>query len=351
MYKRFLSIVFILILSASLVACSNNTKTAEIFESNASAINYLSGYWSDGKAEFFQAVSNDTLIVDYDFSYPNFEDADIMVIKNGVLYAAKASEDDELLSAEVIYFDYIDENSFKMTSAINDCSTILYREPSEIDLTNTDDEYVFWSMRHAGPFLEGDWTNKGDKYLSVRLNESGEASLSSNLDIPECNFVEFANYQLSAIDVSETGVFCINPLFELHIIDKDKISITDLSTETVDTFRRNVDDFSQVNDLQEAVFWDSNSAVSFLNGNWKTSDGKYFKLTLKDGKVSWNTDLPKQNTKSYQFNDNILVGYNTTSDGETNTNEMFAFTAISINELEIFDYIDSKTYNLTRVQN
>lgn len=358
--KKIIKLIFLcmfsLILAANCVGCAGkigNGQTEQeehsLFKNGNTAAEYLYGIWTDGQSNFFKAFPSDNPLSKVSFSYNITANvhSELQMIEDGKVIGAHKAEDGDLQREEILEFTYIDENSMRIKCLKDGTESLYIREKEEIDTDSLDDGYVFRTANRAGAYLTGVWTDREDNILSYSVSDSGEPNWASTLTMPECEGTDFAFGCIAAVRYDEEGNKSVEPLYELHIIDRDHLRVISKSEDFDGEFRREKDTLPEDKDeLNEYVFWNSLSAYNFLNGLWSDSLNHYFGLNISEEYgLRWASNLQRAaHYTGYSFSENQVIGEN--KDGGTEA--VYTITANSPNEIGIYNHFLDKSYTLQR---
>lgn len=335
--KKVLTAV-VLLLALVLSACGSGAES----DNNTVTGEYVSGYWTDGKTNYiYLRRSADNMFFTLNTNLiTTADDAVIYVLQDGVLYGASDASADK---TQVFTFEYSDENTLNVINSLDGSESTFIRDSFEYDGSRLDDEYVFWTFDRAAVFLQGSWTDRNSSYFSL-YPENNKVRWSSDLMFPEYDTIDFCDGNLCSVKLNENGSKTMIPAYEIHIEDKDHVLLKSLTEDYESEFRREAESIDEIEDLNEYVFFNSASTVSFLEGSWTVEDGKqFFILQLTDGQFGLNTNLSMPDYDGYNFSGNTIYGVN-----EGKEEPIFEIKINSIDEIEIFCFADEQTFVLCR---
>lgn len=352
-FHRVIAAVAAVVMLISLSACGAEPETAETAGERITR-DYVSGYWTDGKTNhLFLQQSVDGMYFMLETTLQNAVDSSgIFLLEGDSLYGvvskqtSEEGEADTALEKEKVFtFNYTDDNTMQVMNAFDGSETLFIRDNLVFDSSRLEDEYVFWTIDRAAQFLSGQWTDKDSKYFIVGA-ENGGAQWTSDLSFPECDSVDFCDYKMVSVNYGEDGTKSFVPVYSFHILDKDHVMLTSLTEDFESEFRREPSDISEVEDLNDYVFFNLLSTISFIQGRWEEESGHYFfNFEINDGQPNWKTNLRMHTYDSYNFSGNTILG----TKGDEESVPVFDFKIIDLDTIEIYSYAKEECYNLHRI--
>lgn len=344
-------ILISIIICLLLCACGEKSKqpqeeekTYGVFKSNLTAVNYITGFWTDNRMSYLYAQpETGTVNIRYAFSFPNIENTEVYYIEDGILYSAKTKEDGTLTKEPLMQLEYIDDNSFKVKSSIDGYETVLTRDSLQPDTSRTDDEYVFRTMAHATSFLNGNWMDCDDNYITLVVKNSDDTSWGTSLKLPEkYTGIDFYDNKLAVINKNEDGSTDIKPVLEITIKDKNHIHVKNLFDEYSGDMIRVSAPEGEI-PVAEKAFYNLTLSLSYLNGTWANEDGDALQVTLNsDNTVSWVCNLKLKKYPNTDIRPGKIVGIN-----EDGTEEdLMVFKPVTQDKMELT--YDGGTVTLNR---
>lgn len=100
----------------------------------------------------------------------------------------------------------------------------------------------------------------------------------------------------------------------------------------------------EIENLDEYVFFNSMSAMAFLEGCWADDNGRSFALQLVNGQPNWKTTLLIERYDRYEFSGSKIYGY----DSDGTEHEVIEIAAVDLNTITIRNVYTKKEYTLTR---
>lgn len=348
----------ILIISLLLTACGTAAapvqptpalpEGSEMFRSDATAIDFLEGKWTNKYGNYIAAMrSNNKLIAwDTDLEVPLYK---LYMLINGVLRGSAADGS----TADVLSFQRVDDDTIIITQLYNGQSDTYMRYKDKVDTDRLDNDYVFWSMRNAAPYLTGMWLDEEGCYLIFGVS-NGNVSLSSNLVMPDCDYIDFYDLKLCGYVAAEKdGEQSLErkEIFSFDILAQDKMRLTALADGSVHELERFSRELSVDMLDSQYVFANNQRAFAFLEGRWSSVGSWQLTVENQNGSISWNTTLPLDKSyDSYTFEDGAMVGVRLLENGEELREHVYDFHIISNDEIEItYHLFDTQgTVTLTR---
>ena len=310
------------------------TSQPDIFYSDATALSFLQGYWTNGLGEYLAAAPGDGGLIRWEtnISLPSCE---LYVLKEGVLTGGSTGTDGSVEQQQLLRFEKLDEDSISVENLSSGEKSTFIRDSLEPDPERLDNDYVFWTMNRAAAYLQGMWMDENGSYFVLSVDENGAVSWNSDLDIPDCDYIDFYDGRLCAVSLDSQGGRTFVPALTFDIQDKDSVLVLCHSTGLSSTFQRLSRELdSQLLDSRY-IFANPQRAFVFLEGLWLDGKGNYFSVENKGGNVRWNTNLSLPNYQSYTFAQGSMVGVNLGEDGQEETQPIYNFKVISQDELEI----------------
>ncbi len=315
---------------------------------------FVSGYWTDGKTNhIFLQQSADGMYFMLDTTLrSDFDSSGIFLLERDSLYGVTVSEqaseeggtDTAFEKVKVFTFHYTDDNTMKVTNTIDGSEHSFVRDTLAFDRNRLEDDYVFWTIDRAAQFLKGQWTDKNSKYFVIEA-ENGGARWTSDLSFPECDSIDFCDLKMVGVNCAEDGTKSFVPVFAFHIIDEDHVMLTSLTEDYESVFRREPSDIREVEDLNDYVFFNLLSTLSFIQGSWEDEAGDhFFRFEMKDGLPNLKTNLRMHAYDSYSFNGNTISG----TKGEEKPEPIFDFTVIDSDTIEIYSHAEAESCKLQR---
>ena len=341
-------LVPILILLAVLVlsACGNTAaKETEygIFHSDATAIDFLEGYWTNGRGDYISAGRGNSPLIVWGTNI-RVPQAEIFVLTDGVLRGGTNGGE----SKDIFAFEYIDDNTVSVTDIVHGEQSRFIRDSLETDVTRTDNEYVFWSMNRAYAFLRGMWMDESGSFFTLSANDAGAVLWNSDLEFPECDLIDFCEGDLCAVSYDPNGKKSFTPVYRFDIADESNLTVTRLASGETAHFQRLSREYDGALLDSMYIFSNPQRAFVFLEGTWKSVDGDYFTVSIENGNVVWNTSLELPKYPSYTFAEGGLVGVETPEDGTKSTTFIYTFSISSEDELELSVPDSDIVYTLIR---
>lgn len=319
-----------------------------ILSSDETAIDFLEGYWTNGRSDYIYASRGNGSLINWQTNLP-YTSEHIYVLEDGVFKGKSLNEMSQIVETPIFTLEIIDEDTIRVMSLISGDETEFTRDSFAVDEENLSNEYVFRTMDRASVFLEGDWISADLDYIFFSVVSDGSLRFDTNLSIPEGDLIDFCDGQLCAITVSENGKKTFAPALGFDISDRDTIVVKSFSDDKNIIFVRNdasVDPYVLDTDY---VFSCNSRAYAFLEGRWKTEDGAhYFELQNDSGNVSWKTDLELGKHYSYIFAGGRLVGIDYDEEGVRSVSEIFRFDVIERDELKLVELSSGNEYVLRR---
>lgn len=347
--KIFLALLASLI--PALCACGQSEPPAEsappdLFHSDATAIDFLEGYWTNGRGEFITASRGDDFLIVWETNLP-IEQCEIYVLSDAVLkggrYRGGALEELALLR-----FEKLSEDSLRVESLADGRASVFLRDSFEPDEARRDDSYVFWSMRRAARFLSGMWMASDGSYFTVTETANGAAQWNYNLPIPDCDYIDFCDGALCAVTRDPSGVRSFTPLYTFSILGEDSLdALCHLTGQTL-RFERLSRDIDLLLLESRYLFSAPERAFAFLEGMWLDGKGNYFSVENINGYLRWHSNLSVPYHSSYSFSGGSMVGVDTAEDGTEISEPIYDFTVISADKLEMRLSGTNTVYTLTR---
>lgn len=333
------TVLLILLAALLLVGCTGETQPAEssqpdIFYSDQTAIAFLDGCWTNGLGEYLTAAPGDGGLIRWETNIP-LPSCELYVLKEGVLTGGSTGSDGSVEQLQLLRFEKLDEDSISVENLSSGEKSTFIRDSLEPDPERLDNDYVFWTMNRAAAYLQGMWMDENGSYFVLSVDENGAVSWNSDLDIPDCDYIDFYDGQLCAVTLDDQGGRTFVPALTFDIQDKNSVLVLCHSTGLSSTFRRLSRELdSQLLDSRY-IFANPQRAFVFLEGLWLDGKGNYFSVENKGGNVRWNTNLSLPNYQSYTFAQGSMVGVNLGEDGQEETQPIYNFKVISQDELEI----------------
>lgn len=315
-----------------------------IFTSDLTAIDFLEGTWTNNHAQYITAQRGDSMLIVWGTNIP-LPQHDIYVLKNGVLVGGGTDGEEQ----ELLLFEYVDGDSLTVHDLVNGEETLFIRDSLEVDETNLDNDYVFWTMNRACVYLSGMWMNDDGNYFTLSMDADGSVSFNSDLPCPDCDYIDFYEGKLCGFTDLSDGTVYVVPVFTFDIISEDEVSVLCAVDDSESVFTRLSHELDAELLNSEYIFANNQRAFAFLDGRWSDDDGHYFRVQNSNGGITWNTNLDLDDSyDSYGFMNGGLYGTAVDEDGETNDVEIYAFRVISENELEITVSESGDSFTLTR---
>lgn len=350
--KKILPFVLALLMLV-LCACSRTvdvpapTEAAEgdgIFTSDITAIDFLEGTWTNNRAQYITAERGDSMLIVWGTNIP-LPQYDIYVLKNGFLVGGGADGEEQ----QLLRFEYIDADSLTVHDLVNGEESLFVRDSLEVDADNLDNDYVFWTMNRASVYLSGMWMNEAGNYFTLAMDDYGSVSFNSDLPCPDCDYIDFFEGDLCGFTNLPDGTVYVAPVFTFDIISADEVSVLCAVDGNESVFTRLSHELDDELLNSEYVFANNQRAFAFLDGRWSDDEGHYFRVQNVNGGISWNTNLPLNDScESYGFMNGGLYGTSLDENGEATDVEIYAFRVISEDELEITVSEDGDSFTLTR---
>ncbi len=339
--KKIFSLLILLILLAGLmlVGCAGEAHPAEssqpdIFYSDSTAIAFLDGYWTNGLGEYLKAAPGDGGLIRWETNIP-LPSCELYILKEGILTGGSTCPDGSVEQLQLLRFEKLDEDSISIENLISEEKSTFIRDSLEPDPKRLDNDYVFWTMNRAAAYLQGMWMDENGSYFVLSVDENGAVSWNSDLDIPDCDYIDFYDGQLCAVSLDSQGSKSYTPALVFDIQGEDSVRVLCHSTGQSSTFQRLSRELdSQLLDSRY-IFANPQRAFVFLEGLWLDGKGNYFSVENKGGNVRWNTNLSLPSYQSYTFAEGSMVGVNLGEDGQEQIQPIYDFTVISQDELEI----------------
>ena len=333
------TVLLILLAALLLGGCAEEAQPVEssqpdIFYSDQTAIAFLDGYWTNGLGEYLTAAPGDGGLIRWETNIP-LPSCELYILKEGVLTGGSSSSQGGVEQQQLLRFEKLDENSISIENLNSGESSTFIRDSLEPDPERLDNDYVFWTMNRASVYLQGMWMDENGSYFVLSVDENGAVSWNSDLDIPDCDYIDFYDGQLCAVTLDDQGGRTFVPALTFDIQDKNSVLVLCHSTGLSSCFQRLSSELdSQLLDSRY-IFANPQRAFVFLEGLWLDGKGNYFSVENKGGNVRWNTNLSLPNYQSYTFAQGSMVGVNTDAQGQEKIEPIYDFTVISQDELEI----------------
>lgn len=347
--KRLLAFLLFALMPA-LAACGQSAPADEpapaadgVFRSDLTAIDYLEGTWTNDRGQYITASRGDGMLIVWETNIP-LPACGLYVLTDGVLRGGNAGGE----QIDLLGFSRVDDDAITVRDLVNNEESTFVREPPEVDPSRLDNAYVFWSMNRAGAYLTGMWMNDAGNYFTLTM-DGGSVSFNSDLPCPDCDYIDFYEGVLCGFTRSADGTVTRAPLFTFDIVSADEVRVlchADGSESVFDRLSRELDE-ALLN--SEYIFSGNQRAFAFLNGEWKSEDGHFFRVGSTGGSLTWNTNLPLDDScSSYGFSGGALVGTTTDESGSEVDKEIYSFRVVNENELELTVCDTGDTYTLIR---
>lgn len=346
--KKILSFFLaVLILAVSGVAFAS-TDYAGVLSSDETAIDFLEGYWTNGRSDYIFAARGEGSLISWMTNLP-YTSEHIYVLEDGILKGKSLNEKSEIVETGLLSISITDENTIRVKSLISGDETKFTRDSFVVDTENLDPSYVFRTMDRAAVFLSGDWMTENLDYFFFTTDETGMPQLVTNLPCTAGDSVDFCDGKLCAITVDEKGKKAFDPAYGFTILDRDTILVECFTDGLSYRFIRTDAAVDPENLDSEYVFSCDSRAYAFLEGEWAdTADEHHFGLENDNGNVSWKTDFPLDEHYSYVFAGGSLIGIDFDENGDRILTRLFSFRVISKDKLEIRTLSDNSVYYLNR---
>lgn len=345
MKKMFAPLLLLLLL---LCGCGKAPEPEEpeendIFYSDATAIDFLEGCWTNGRGEYMIAGRGGGPLIVWDTNLP-IVTCDLYVLERGVLKGGSA--DGEV--RELLRFEKVDEDSIRVESLLTGESSLFLRDSLQVDGQRLDNEYVFWSMARAAQYLRGMWMDEDGGYFVLEVGEDGAVSWNSDLEMPPCDYIDFYDGALCAVTRAGSGGKTVTPAYTFDILGPDLVTATSAADGSVRRFERLSRELEPELLNSRYVFANPQRAFVFLEGLWKDGGGNFFSVENSGGNIRWNTNLSIPRHASYTFAGGALVGVDSEEDGSRVQTEIFCFTILSQDRVEIRVPGTDNVYTLER---
>ncbi len=349
MTKKLIALV-LLAAAALLAACGQTPPAAEtaagaddVFRSDLTAIDYLEGTWTNNRGQYITAARGDGMLIVWETNIP-LPSFGLYVLTDGVLRGGSADGE----QTDLLGFSRVDGDTITVRDLVNSEESTFVRESPEADPSRLDNDYVFWSMNRAGAYLTGMWMNDAGNYFTLSTDGSS-VSFNSDLPCPDCDYIDFYEGVLCGFTQNADGTVTRTPLFTFDIISEDEVRVLCHADGSESVFDRLSHELDEALLNSEYIFANNQRAFAFLNGEWKSEDGYFFRVESTGGSLTWNTNLPLDDScSSYGFSGGGLVGTTTDENGGEVNTEIYSFRVISENELELTVCAAGDTYTLIR---
>lgn len=208
--------------------------------------------------------------------------------------------------------------------------------PAEATAPASAEDDVFRSDLTAIDYLEGTWTNNRGQYITAKRGDGVLIVWETNIPVPTCELHVLTDGVLRGgnADGEQTD------LLSFERIDDDSITVHDLVNNAESTFIRDSLEVDASRLDNEYVFWSMNRACVYLAGMWMNENGNYFVLTVDNGAVSFNSDLPCADCDYIDFYEGDLCGFTDNGDGTADYESLFTFDIISEDEVKVYCHAD-----------
>lgn len=302
-------------------------KYAGILASDKTAIDFLEGYWTNGRGDYILAVRGESALINWQMSLP-YPECSIYVLENGKLVGRSLSEKSEIVESGVITIDIVDDDTVSVKSLITGECSEFTRDSFEIDGSNITDAYVFRTMARALAFMDGEWRSEDLDYIYASLEKG---AFLTSLPIPENERIDFCDYELCSVKTDDKGRNSFTPLYSFAITGRNGMEVVKLDDGTSYSFRR-------VSEMYE-----------FLAGEWREEEGDEFFIfdISENGDVSMRTGFDVGQHYSYVFANNRVYAEDN-SEGAEEYSELFRYDIIDEDKIEFTVCTDERTYILVR---
>ena len=322
-----------------------------ILASDATASEFLHGYWTNGRSDYIYVEDGDGILLDWTISLP-YPVCNIYVLEDGVLRGKTLTETSEVETRDILSIKIKDEDTIDVYSFYTDEETEFKRDSLVYDPENLSNSYVFRTKDRGFAFLTGEWMTADMDWFIIAADEYGNMSLNTSLPCPEGEGMDFCDKRLCASTQDpETGKKTFTEAYGFNIVDKNNISVKCYENGERYVFQRISGEIDSDNLDTEYVFFCDSRAYSYLEGGWKESEGdKYYLVQNDSGNVTWRTNLPLEKHSGYTYAQGALNGIDT--DGEENTvlTPIYEFEIISRDELKVHVISDGSDHVLVRQQ-
>lgn len=345
--KRLIS--FFLFLLCLLGCCAYaDSDYDKVLESDETAIDFLEGYWTNGKSDYIFASRGSGSLINWQTNLPYTSD-NIYVLENGIFRGKSLNEKSEIVATDIFRIEILNDETIRVKSFISGDETEFKRDSFVVDTANLDDSYVFRTADRAVTYLQGEWMTDHVDFMDLTVDENGALQFSTNLPYPSDIEMDFCDGKMCAVTRSETGKKDFSPIFDFSIIDRNTMMVKCFENGLFYRFSRTDTEVDPDNIDTGYVFFCDSRAYAFLEGEWKDDlSGHYFILENDSGNISWKTDLPLEKHYSYSFAGGGLFGADPDEDGNRNLSEIYKFNIISRDLLEVTVVSDGLKYCLKR---
>lgn len=314
----------------------------KILESDETAIDFLEGYWTNGRSDYLFASRGEGTLINWQTNLP-YTSENIYVLENGVFRGKSLNEKSEIVQTDIFSIAILDDDTIKVKSFLSGDETEFTRDSFVVDTANLDDAYVFRTIDRAVTYLQGDWMSENLDYIYLDMDETGSLQFNTNLPYPSGDSLDFCDGKMCAVSQDETGKKSFEPAFDFNIIDRDTMLVKCFGTSLSSKFVRTDAEVDPDNLKNGYVFSCNSRAYAFLEGNWSDSqNGHYFNLENDNGNVSWRTDFPLSKHYSYVFAGGGLVGIDFDEEGNRDITKLYRFNILSKDKIEI-EILSNKT--------
>lgn len=345
--KRSVALLFLLLFllcGCGKVPASEGSTEADIFYSDATAIDFLEGNWANSQGEYLIASRGDGPLIVWETNL-SIAPCDLYVLDHGILKGGTAGSDE---IKELLHFEKLDENSIQVENLMTGSSHLFMRGSLELVAPETDKENGYESMSQAAEDLLGMWMNESGGYFILAAREDGSLAWNSDLEMPACDYIDFYDGSLCAVAVDEKGSKSYTSAYTFEIVDSDQVTVTSVIDGSSSSFYRLSTDLDLELLNSRYTFANPQRAFVFLEGLWKDNNGNYFVVENMNGNIRWNTNLSLPRHQSYTFANGGMVGLDQAEDGSLIQTEIYSFTVCSQDQVEIRISGSDTVYTLDR---
>ena len=323
----------------------DETDYSGVLASDESAVDFLEGYWTNGRSDYIYAGRGDELISwQTNLPYPA---SSLYVLEDGILKGKLLDSKSQVVSYDIFSLEIVDRDTLKVKSFYAEEETLFKRDSFSVDSANLSSEYVFWTMERAAVYLEGEWMSPDLDYFIMTNGDT--LSFSTNLPCPDGTEMGFCDLEMCAITADANGKKSFEKAYGFEIIGKDTMKVHCYGNGQDYEFSRISADMDPDNLDPGYVFYCDRRAYSFLMGNWSEKTGEhYFNIMETDGNISWKTSLPLEKHYSYRFAHGGLMGVDYDENDDLTYTELYQFDIVSRDEIKITVAADGETYTLCR---
>lgn len=323
--------------------------SASILASDATAIDFLEGYWTNGRTDFLYAERGEGILIQWQTNLP-YPACNRYILENGVLKGKLLNEQGSVDDYEILRMEILDENTLRVYSFYTGEETDFIRDSLSVDPSNISDTYVFWSMDRAAVFLEGEWMTSALDYFVVTNSAETGTQLNTDLPCPTGTGMGFCDLKLCAYTMDSNGKKTFEPAYGFHIYGKDTMTVHCFANETDYEFVRISGEIDRENLDPAYVFFCDARAHAFLKGQWKEKDGENtFTLIETNDNIGWRTSLPLEKHEDYMFAQTGLLGLDEDTEGGLTVTKLYEFDILSGDEITVHVLSDDSIHTLTRV--